>query len=342
MLTRTEIDEIREIIRTHILAFTRDALGDGELSPDELAILERAGIVRRSERHLITDPYEFGKIAALVGPTSVRAMNFESVKRAVSKLAPMTEVEEQAINYASTSAGQYIRGIGDMMLKDTTAATASSGGAALRAVQDGVSEAIANRQTISELRSTLFHAIDNRDRDWQRIAHTEMGNSIQRGIYNEIRDKSSVGADQLIYKRPNPDACKYCKGLYLSADGITPKIFRLSDLEDNNVGRKARDWQPVMGTTHPWCNCQIHYIPEGHDFVHEWTVKEPFDSGGESYKRGQIIPNTEYASLSADFGDNIERDAILRFTGTTARLSASKGMDNVPIHGDIDEPICEH
>ena len=80
MLTISEIEEVREIIRRHFLAFTADVLGVGELSPDELSTLERAGIVRRSERHLITDPYEFGKISALVGPAPLRRMNFEEVK----------------------------------------------------------------------------------------------------------------------------------------------------------------------------------------------------------------------------------------------------------------------
>ena len=47
---------------------------------------------------------------------------------------------------------------------------------------------------------------------------------------------SSFAADkdeQLVYKRPNPDACQHCKRVYLT-DGITPRVFKLSDLTDSN------------------------------------------------------------------------------------------------------------
>ncbi len=254
MLNPSEVNEIREIIRKHILAFTFDTLGPEELSREEIKVLERAGIIYGTGVHLVEDAYEFGKVAALLGSAAV-TMSMPEIKRAVRKLTPMTDIERQAIKYASESAGQYIRGVGDLMIKDAGGLSARAGESALRAIQDGVSETIANRRTTSQLTTDLFHLIDDKYRDWQRIAHTEINTAIQHGIYNEIRDKSDDGVDQKAFKRPNPDACKYCNALYLKEDGVTPKVFRLKDLADNNFGLKARDWRAVIGSVHPWCNC---------------------------------------------------------------------------------------
>ena len=67
--------------------------------------------------------------------------------------------------------------------------------------------------------------------------------------------------------------CKYCVKLYLTAgQGSKPIEFGVVELMRNgsNIGRKAKDWKPVIGATHPWCRCEIEHIPEGH----VWDEKE--------------------------------------------------------------------
>lgn len=338
MLSTKEIEELREIIRRHILAFTFDTLGPTELSREEIRILEGAGIVYGTGKHIIEDAYEFGKVAALLGTAAI-GMSMSEIKRAVSRLTPMTDIERKAVEYASESAGQYIRGVGDLMIKDASGLSARASESALRAIQDGVAETIANRRTINQLKTDLFSLIDDRYRDWQRIAHTEINTAIQHGIYNEIREKSDDGVNQLVFKRPNPDACKYCNALYLQEDGITPKVFRLKDLADNNFGLKARDWKAVIGSTHPWCNCQLNMIPDGMDFLKKKTIKESFEADGKEYKRGSIIDEKEYDSLSTDDKENIGQSSILSFTGETAKLDTEKSMNKLFVE-DTDEIIC--
>lgn len=341
MLTPSEIEEIKEIIRSRFLAITHEALGDKELSEEEHEVLRRNRLVPDASRNMIQDGYEFGKVAALIGPTASAGLTFEQVKRAVMQGGPLTGVEQQSIEFARRTAGEYIRGVGALVLKDVSTSASRASGAALRAIRDATVEALADRDTISEFQTELFSLIDDRNRDWQRVAHTEMGNAIQNGIYHEIRDQSDDGIDQLVYKRPNPDACKYCLALYTKADG-TPKIFRLRDLEDTNVGRRARDWVPVIGTTHPWCNCQLHVLPEGFEFHHDWTVKEPFDAAGKEYKRGQLLSNDEADDLLHEFDDKIHKTPVLRYTGDTAEYDGlSRSMENYPIHLH-DDLVCDH
>lgn len=341
MLTRAELDEVRNILRTHFLAIIQESVGSGELSRDERRILQAAGIIDTSGSLLVDDPYYFGKLVGIFGASIVAPMGVAEVKRAVERLQPMTEVEENALEYARAATGQYIRGVMDMTLRGVTSATVSSAGDALRAIQDATAQNIAERQTISQLRTTLFHLIDNKQRDWNRIAHTEMHEAIQRGVYASIRDNSPRGADQLVFKRPNPDACKYCKGLYLKRDGFTPKIFKMSELAATNMGRRAAEWVPVIGSTHPWCNCQLEMVPEGYDFETRWTIGHDFKEGGIEYRRGRSLTELEYKKLVvAGHEGSLNLDSVLSYTGTTGAPELALSIDSMPIHAD-DDCVCE-
>lgn len=64
-------------------------------------------------------------------------------------------------------------------------------------------------------------------RDWSHIAQTEMWDAKLQGEAVAIQDKV---ADAVVFKRPAADACAKCKQLYLESDGVTPKLFRMSDL----------------------------------------------------------------------------------------------------------------
>ena len=102
---------------------------------------------------------------------------------------------------------------------------------------------------------------------------------------------------------------------------------------------KARDWRAVISSTHPWCNCQLHFVSDGSDFVKRKTIKEPFESGSKKYKRGSLISDEEYSKLNADEKENISESAILEFTGKTASLDIKKSMNDLFVLDD-DEPIC--
>lgn len=59
----------------------------------------------------------------------------------------------------------------------------------------------------------------------------------------------------------NPLTCKYCAKFWFEADGVTPKVYPLSELISNgsNIGRKAADWLPTIDSSHPNC---AHYLVE--------------------------------------------------------------------------------
>lgn len=108
--------------------------------------------------------------------------------------------------------------------------------------------------------------------DWDMVVKTELINSKNEGIADAlVKGKSpysNKGLETKVFKRPSPGACNHCASLYLEKDGKTPKVFLLADLIANgtNYGKKTAEWKPVVGVTHPHCQCMIEVLPEGASF----------------------------------------------------------------------------
>ena len=51
-------------------------------------------------------------------------------------------------------------------------------------------------------------------------------------------------------------------------DGVTPKVFKLSELIGNgtNYGKKQADWVATLGIIHPYCQCTLGIKPKDTEF----------------------------------------------------------------------------
>lgn len=129
-----------------------------------------------------------------------------------------------------------------------------------------------DRPRDSWLASELRKITRDSKQDWDMVVKTELMNSKNEGIAQAIIDGSSPysnkGLETKVFKRPSPNACKHCRDLYLEKDDKTPKVFSLSELMANgtNYGKKVGEWQPVVGVTHPHCQCMIEVLPDGATF----------------------------------------------------------------------------
>jgi hypothetical protein len=267
-LTKRQLEAIQKLIEKRVGTFVLENIGPEALSPAEIRAIKSMGLIRKNVRNLVADSYTMGKIVSLIHPrTDAKALTYEALEKMVRRNAiPMTAVEKSMVRIAKTQAGEYIKGLKARMLKDLKITALTGEEQVLNAVRNTVAEGIARRTTINEVATSLFDQFDDRSRDWRRVAHTEINNSVQKGIYERIKHESPKGPEQLVFKRPNPDACKYCKKVYLEADGFTPIIFKISELEETNIGKKAADWQATIGGVHPWCACQLSAVPEGYGF----------------------------------------------------------------------------
>lgn len=136
--------------------------------------------------------------------------------------------------------------------------------------------ALASRSGPQALATAMGHANENWERDWQRVARTELVEAHNQGALQALitRHPDSQQAiaramppqtpSILVYKIPSVNACPYCKKIWLDADG-SPRLYPLSDVMANgsNEGRKATDWRPVVGPIHPNCTegALLEYSP---------------------------------------------------------------------------------
>ncbi|MHB1419307.1 MAG: hypothetical protein ACYCX4_06905 [Bacillota bacterium] len=109
-------------------------------------------------------------------------------------------------------------------------------------------------------------------RDWMRVAVSETRYAHNMGTIRDMQERNV----KKIYYLVQPDACKYCKRLYLEADGVTPRIFDIDEILENidktggmNVDRRPGmigdedlGWLP-NALAHPWCRCRPREYIEG-------------------------------------------------------------------------------
>jgi hypothetical protein len=116
---------------------------------------------------------------------------------------------------------------------------------------------------------------------FSRIISTMINDAYQEGRAAGI--KRSVGhTNPYVFKRPQKTSCNFCKSLYLKKDKVTPIIFKLNEMVEagiNNDGRhhhrpENTAWKAVVGSVHPWCRCQLHYLKKGNSFDSEGNVVE--------------------------------------------------------------------
>jgi len=281
LLTDAQLYQIREIVHDHHAAFIVNTISPSAVSPEILQQLKDKGLVN-VKVNSIEDAYLYGQILAMMDDPRFATMTYEQFKQHMQKNPiPLNNIEKQAINFAQHQAGEYCRGLGNKV-----GATIGSAGIEADAIQrqqlrdiikTKTAENIAKRESLQKLKSELGWASKDWARDWKRIANTEKQNAMQRGVADHYAKR--YGGDVFVSKRPMPDACKHCKRLHIGPDG-QPRIFKLSYLEGNgtNVGRKASEWLPVVGTVHPHCQCQMVRVPQG------WGYDE----------QGSLVPGGEY------------------------------------------------
>jgi len=120
-------------------------------------------------------------------------------------------------------------------------------------------DSLVKQSTVQQLKRKLRDYTHDANRNWNRIAVTEISNAVGMGSADHIiaQNKDSKDAEDIYTYRINPNdgaTCKYCRAFYIDFDG-SPKVYRMSTILNNgsNYGVKAPSWKPVAGATHPNC-----------------------------------------------------------------------------------------
>lgn len=282
MFTTEEITRISEIINTHYSMIAMSVVGEEALTAQEKSTLLKHGI----DIDKVADKfppyfrsYYMGRLTAMLEDKYMREITNEDFIKYLEKgqFVPMSALERAEYEISRSMTYNTIKGLAHKITDNTRDMMLEQNRRNL--IRETVSEAVKNRETVQEIVSRLGHKTGEWDRDWKRIAVTEMQNVYNLGKAAEIRRK--YGVDSLVFKDVFEGACRHCISLYLT-DGIgsKPIVFKLSDLIANgtNVGRKVADWKPVVESTHPHCRCDLRQLPKGKVWDDD---KKYFVTGGE-------------------------------------------------------------
>jgi len=156
---------------------------------------------------------------------------------------------------ARTRAAKYITAIGEDIQRK------------IRAV---IADAIEAGDNYKQLADSLATQFGEAQKDWRRVARTELQAAYNEGVVAATVSKSGYNAR--IARVPERDACQTCKKLFLE-DGI-PKIFSIRELmaNGNNVGKQKGDWLSTVWPVHPNCRCDTVSVPPGYGFDRNWNL----------------------------------------------------------------------
>jgi len=189
---------------------------------------------------------------------------------------PLTEKEKFTIAHVKESMGNYLT-----KLKDNARSTveASVNNANEQFAQQTLMESmrsitednVKRRKGVGALARDLRDKTEDMNRDWERVASTEMSRAFNSGAADAIagRNKGKSASDVIVvcYVSKDGALCEHCRKAYLMPSG-EPKAYKLSTLRGNgtNYGKKASQWRPVIPPMHPNCRCSLVECPEGFGF----------------------------------------------------------------------------
>ena len=236
--------------------------------------------------------YLFGRLSAQLTPSQLSTLNFDDFTKYIDRhqWAALTSLEQEVYYAAATRTYSYIKTMGEraktimsnaVSEEEVKVLVEQQRQLELGTIKKEMIEGVLKKKSVQNIVSNIGHSLEDWNRDWGRIVETEMQNIYQTGVAQQIMKEQ--GADALVYKEVFSGACQHCIKFYTTAGiGSKPRIFKLIDLINNgdNIGKKVKDWKPVLNSVHPFCRCDLKEVPKGmvwNDETHSFEPpKEPY------------------------------------------------------------------
>ena len=272
-LTPKKLQQLLEIISLNHKVFGVQVVGEGQLTFEDHKLFKKYGInlneIKQKYPELLRS-FHWGRLSQLLrnkAPQVAEKDFMEYLYR--GQYIPLNQSEKYALNYVENKCFNHIKNL-EQRIGQTVTNIFNENDPNLRisyeeAIRDSVKRAVIERKGVQSIVSDIGHKMNDWERDLGRIAETELNDAMQYGRAEQI--KREDGADTEVYKTVYPGACRHCIRLYTTRGiGSKPIIFKLSELVANgtNIGKKVADWVATVGSTHPWCRCQIEKILKGY------------------------------------------------------------------------------
>lgn len=264
VIKKQTIERIRKIIDKHYSSLSLSILGRKNVPSEIIQKLNEAGLDTSNQESIPEKVYIhnwLNKHGSKTAPMSVEEMDAQQQPQVI----PIGAAHDASIEHLSSSfyhlmenhKGQITSRI-EGLIRDNNndyKFNALQNLDRLDSLDDLVKEG-----TIGDLKRKLRDVSVDANRNWERVAVTEISNAVGLGSVDRIvsNNKETPLREVYVYRIVVNDAalCKYCRRFYLDSDG-SPKVYRLSQLLANgsNYGKKTVDWLPVITSTHPNERC---------------------------------------------------------------------------------------
>lgn len=268
MFSTQQVQELLEIAEYFHTLFIATNVGTDVLTQSDKNILTRRGVDWRkmTKDGIVDDAFKFGKLAASLRPKKVKDMTFDQLKKFIGsgKFLPLSEHEKYVLYVVKNQMYKDISNLKNKVAADLYQLSINQAQKQQYedVLKETAKEAVEDRLSVSEFASKLAEKTGDWNRDFDRIADYILHSVYQHGKANELLEK--YGNNVFVYYRVNKDACPHCKRVYLKNNTTgEPKIFRLVNVLKNgsNIGVKAKDYKPSVYALHPWCRCEMEYLP---------------------------------------------------------------------------------
>lgn len=281
--SKATIEKIREIIQKHYSRLAVSVLGRDALSQKELKELEALGVDTSNNDSLLSLVYYHNFINHPVDEVSPTSAEDAKAQQAVQGLKPEGHAHDYTVENINDKTKQYIEKLKlDVMTRVEGIIRDNNDSYKMDALQNlervDLLDELMKESTLGKLKQKLRDTSGDANRDWNRIAITEMSNAIGIASVDRIvSDNRGSDLDEIyVFRITVKDAktCKWCRRFYDDHDG-SPKLYKLSSLLDNgsNYGKKTDSWLPVIGATHPNERCsQMVELKPGYKLTHSGSV----------------------------------------------------------------------
>lgn len=269
MLKPEQIFELLQIIDRNHNLYLITQFGEDFLTKEEKEKLIEEGVdfskLYKPENDLIFNSFHFGMLAqSLLQQT--KNIEYSDLKQYISRgeYLPLTTREKIVLESIRSQSLSDIKGLKGRIFQDTNQILINN----TRPVQEDflreeILNGVLNKKSVEEISRDIGKKTGDWNRDFDRIVQFISHTAYEEGKVSHIL-KYSGEEDPLVYKTVYEESCRHCIRLYLTEGlGSEPRTFKLSVLRSNgtNIGRKVDDWKAVIGSTHPYCRCNLnHYI----------------------------------------------------------------------------------
>lgn len=267
LFTEGQIDELLRLVDFTHTVFIAGNISTEVLSANDRQILKSYNIdvdKLSNEWTPYRQLYHFGRLASVLGPLQSQKVTFSDLKKYLirGQFTPLSNFEKQTLKYLERKSYSYIKSLSESIKSFVVGSVEDEniarGEYYEKVIGDSLKRAVVERDSVRSIVSEIGEKTGDWERDLGRIAETELQNAYEYG--KAAAFKEEFGDKRVYYKQVYPGACQHCIRLYLTNGiGSEPRLFTYQELLDNgtNIGKKTKDWKPVLGTVHPFCRCDL-------------------------------------------------------------------------------------